>query len=133
MHNRKNLNKKYFFYSVSIYFSNILVELFFTAMVPSLVFYQSQIFSSRIKIQLKLLFQNSWVRMPRKCRVKGCKSLTGLYKAKSENQRAIWKEAISFTGKGNNKDKLSTETDRKKNDQIMTQKDTIQWFSKIIF
>ena len=51
--------------------------------------------------------------MPSQCRVKGCKSLTGLYKANSEIQRSKWKEALSFTGKGNNKDKPSTETDKK--------------------
>ena len=66
--------------------------------------------------------------MPSRCRVKGCKSLTGLYKANSELQRSKWKEALSFTGKGNNKDKLSTETDKSTSDwdYIMTQKDTIQ-------
>ena len=77
-----------------------------------------------------MLFQNSCVIMPSQCRVKGCKSLTGLYKANSEVQRSKWKEALSFTGKGNNKDKLSTETDKRTSDwdYIMTQKDTIHWF-----
>ena len=71
-----------------------------------------------------MLFQNSCVIMPSQCRVKGCKSLTGLYKANSEVQRSKWKEALSFTGKGNNKDKPSTETDKKtcEWDYIMTKK-----------
>ena len=98
-------------FSCSIFCLNI--KLFFNAMVPNLVSWQSQIFYSRIQIWTKMLFQNSCVRMPSRCRVKGCKSLTGLYKANSELQRSKWKEALSFTGKGNNKDKLSTETDKK--------------------
>ena len=116
-------------FSCPIFFC-LNIKFFFNAMVPNLVSWQSQIFYSRIQIWTKMLFQNSCVRMPSRCRVKGCKSLTGLYKANSELQRTKWKEALSFTGKGNNKDKLSTETDKRTSDwdYIMTQKDTIHWF-----
>ena len=43
---------------------------------------------------------HSWQKMCCELSVKGCSSQTNLHQPRSEIQRARWKEAIAFTGKG---------------------------------